>query len=187
MDPGWCVSCFCSSRRAAFEQFGGDTMSARFRNSSLAILVVAVIAVSISCSSNGGSSAPVTPAPTPVPAPVVPATASVKFEVTPNPVPFSGQPVTDSAGCAGSKNTWFYNQVATESGGASVTFTSRVDKFDGRVVNTLTGLNLVVPAKGTLIVASRWCSSAAVAHTAQTTFMGTDSNGHTINVDAPVA
>src|SRR6266542_3760069 len=115
---------------------------------SLAFLAVAVIVVSVSCSSNGGSSptAPSAPAPTPAPTPTpaAPATASVQFAINPNPVPFSGQPITDSAGCAGSKNTWFYNQVATESGGAIVTFTSRVDKFDGRVVNTLTGLNLVV-------------------------------------------
>jgi hypothetical protein len=165
-------------------------MSARSRNSSLAILAVAIVAVSVSCSSNGGSSptAPSAPAtPTPTPPPAAPATAVVTFSIVPSPVPFSGQPITDSAGCAGSKNTWFYSQVAKETGGVMVRFTSRVDKFDGRVVNTLTGLDLVVPANGSLSISSRWCSSQAVAHTAQSTFMGTDTNGHTINVDAPVA
>jgi hypothetical protein len=166
-------------------------MSARPITTSFALLALAVVVVSVSCASNGptsptaSSTPPAAPAPTPTPA--APATAVVTFAINPNPVPFSGQPITDSAGCAGSKNTWFYTQVATESGGAAVTFTSRVDKFDGRVVNTLTGLNLVVPAKGTLSISSRWCSSQAVAHTAQSTFMGIDVNGHTINVDAPVA
>lgn len=169
-------------------------MSARSVRSPFALFAIAVIVVvSASCSSSKGPTTPTAPsapapAPTPTPTPpATPATGVVTFSIVPSPVPFSGQPITDSAGCAGSKNTWFYTQVAKESGGVAVTFTSRVDKFDGRVVNTLTGLNLVVPARGTLNVASRWCSSAAVAHTAQSTFMGIDANGHTVNVDAPVA
>jgi hypothetical protein len=109
----------------------------------------------------------------------------VEVTINPNPVPFSGQPITDAAGCAGSKNTWFYEQVARETGGAAVTFTSRIDKFDGRVVNNTTNLSLVVPANGSLTIKSRWCSSQAVAHTAQTSFSGTDANGHSITVDAP--
>ena len=156
---------------------------------SLAVLPFIVIVVSVSCGTDKSSpTAPSTPAAAAAapPPPPVPATASVQFTINPSPVPFSGQPITDSAGCSGSKNTWFYEQIAKESGGAAVTFTSRTDKFDGRVVNTLTGLTLVVPAKGSLTVNSRWCSSQAVAHTAQSTFMGTDANGHTINVDAPV-
>jgi hypothetical protein len=106
----------------------------------------------------------------------------VQITINPNPVPFSGQPITDSAGCAGSKNTWFYQQNLKESGGASVILTTRTDKFDERVVNTLTNQNFAVPAMGALAVQSRWCSSAAVAHTAQSTFSGIDANGHTITV-----
>jgi hypothetical protein len=110
----------------------------------------------------------------------------VAVTITPSPVPYSGLPITDSAGCAGSPNTWFYTQTLTESGGLAVTFTSRIDSFDQRVVNTSTNLSLVVPAKGSLAIASRWCSSAAVSHTAQTSFTGTDSSGKAITIDGPV-
>jgi len=147
---------------------------------------------SAACGSSGSSAAPSTtttaaaPAPAPAPAPVVVATGSVQVTITPNPVPFSGAPITDSAGCAGSPNTWFYTQNLAETGGLAVTFTSRIDSFDQRVVNTTTNLSLAVPAKGSLAIASRWCSSAAVSHTAQTTFTGTDSSGKAIIVDGPV-
>jgi len=160
-------------------------MPGRSATSSLAVFVVAASLISASCK-NSSPTAPsdtTPPAATPTP---TPATAKVQVTINPNPVPFSGQPITDAAGCAGSKNTWFYSQIARETGGASVTFTSRIDKFDGRVVNTLNGLSMQVPANGSLTVQSRWCSSQAVAHTAQSTFMGTDANGHSINVDAPV-
>ena len=42
------------------------------------------------------------------------ATGSVKVSINPNPVPFSGVPVTDTPGCATLPNTWFYDQVFTE-------------------------------------------------------------------------
>src|SRR5207249_1057542 len=112
-----------------------------------------------------------TPAPAPAPAPAPsPNQGAVRIEIEPNPVPFSGQPITDSAGCAGSKNTWFYDQKLTETNGVDVVFTSRTDKFDGRVVNTLTGQNIQVPAKTQIRIKSRWCSSQAVHHSAQTSY-----------------
>jgi hypothetical protein len=165
-------------------------MSVKSIRSSLAVSLIIVISLSTACADKSTPTAPSNPAPpqaaAPPPAPA-PATASVQLTINPNPVPFSGQPITDSPGCAGSKNTWFYEQVAKETGGVAVTFTSRIDKFDGRVVNTVSNLNMVVPANGTLSVKSRWCSSQAVAHTAQTTFSGIDDKGHTLTVEAPVA
>jgi hypothetical protein len=154
---------------------------------------VAILAIA-ACSSSNGPTTPTpaatpTPAPTPAPAPTPPppvATASVQIAINPNPVPFSGQPITDAASCAGSPNTWFYQQNFKESGGAGVNFTSRIDKFDQRVVNNATGLSLVVPSMGTMTLNSRWCSSEHVAHTAQSSFSGTDLNGHAITVDGPV-
>ncbi len=164
-------------------------MSASSIRTSLAAFIVAAV-VSAACTNN--SSSPTAPAPTPTPAPAPapappapPATASVQVTINPNPAPFSGQPI-DTSGCAGSKNTWFYDQILKESGGAAVTFTNRVDKFDGRIVNSLSGLSLVVPANASLTVATRWCSSQAVAHTAQSSFSGMDANGHAISIDAPV-
>ena len=158
----------------------------------MAALACAAILVSAACSSS--SSSPTSPttaasAPTTVSAPApasVVATASVQITVNPNPVTFSGVPITDSPGCAGSPNTWFYNQVLTETGGAAVTFTSRIDSFDQRIVNNLTNLNLIVPAMGSVTVSSRWCSASDVSHTAQSSFTGLDANGHIIKVDGPV-
>jgi hypothetical protein len=135
--------------------------------------------------SNSPAPAPApAPAPTPAPGPTV---GSVSIEIEPNPVPFSGQPITDSAGCAGSKNTWFYDQKLIESGGVDVVFTQRIDKFDGRVVNTLSGQNIQVKANTQTRIKSRWCSSNAVFHTAQTTFSGSDAKGNPITVEGPVA
>ncbi len=144
----------------------------------------AALLASAACSGNVSSpTAPSTVTAAPVP---VAGTASVQVTITPNPVEFSGQPITDAAGCAGSKNTWFYEQALRESGGVALTVTSRIDKFDDRIVNNVTGLNLAIPAMGALTLQSRWCSSQAVAHTAQSSFTGTDANGHTITADGPV-
>jgi len=160
----------------------------------VAILVSAACSTSSTSPSSPSTSASTTttvstpaptPTPTPAPAPVV-ATAKVLVTVNPNPVTFSGVPITDSPGCAGSPNTWFYNQVLTETGGAAVTFTSRVDSFDQRIVNNVTNLNLIVPAMGSVKVSSRWCSGSDVSHTAQSSFTGLDANGHIIKVDGPV-
>jgi hypothetical protein len=140
------------------------------------------------CTTDSSSpTAPSSSTPTPSsPAPAPAATqGSVQITINPNPVPYSTTPI---AGCAAtSKNTWFYDQMLRETGGVAVTFTSRIDKFDGREVNKPTGLNLVVPANGSLTVPTKWCSSAAVFHTAQTTFIGTDAKGNAITIDAPVA
>ena len=148
--------------------------------------VCVAILASAACTNGTTPTAP-SPSTPPVAAPApAPATASVQITITPNPVAFSGQPITDAASCAGSKNTWFYQQNFKENGGVTVTLTSRIDKFDERVVNTATNLNLVIPAMGAMTLQSRWCSAQAVAHTAQSSFAGTDANGHAITVDGPV-
>jgi len=113
-------------------------------------------------------------------------TGNLSVSVNPNPVPFSGKPITDVAGCANRNNTWYYELTLTESGGAPVTFTSQIDAFDGFVVNNLTGIKLTIPANGELKLNPRWCSSTSSRHTAQHTFSGTDSNGNSINLQTPV-
>jgi hypothetical protein len=167
-------------------------MSRRWIKCLLASAGCAAVLAVAACSGISKTSSPTAPSETvttpaaPAQAPA-PATGKIEVLVNPNPVPFSGRPITDAAGCAGSKNTWFYEQVLKETGGAAVTFTSRIDKFDQRVVNNVTNANLVVPANGSLTIQSRWCSAQGVAHTAQTTFSGTDANGHTVSADGPVA
>jgi hypothetical protein len=136
-----------------------------------------------SCTNDSTPNAPDdNPAPQQQPSPQPPAnngTANVTVEIRPNPVPFSGAPITDAPSCAGSPNTWFYDQVFTETAGVAVRFTNRTDMFDGRVTNN-GAADISVPAKSTVTIKSRWCSAAAVSHTAKTTFTGTDANGHTI-------
>lgn len=130
-----------------------------------------------------------TPTPTPVPAPNQPAPVgakgTVQVTVSPNPVPFSGQPITDIASCATRPNTWFYDQVLKETGGAAVTVTRRVDTFDG-AAGSATNPNLRIAANGTTSVRTRWCSVSASAHTAQSTFSGTDANGNSWTVTGPL-
>jgi hypothetical protein len=113
-------------------------------------------------------------------------TGSISVTVNPNPVPFSGKPITDVAGCAKRNNTWYYELSLKESGGAPVTFTAQIDAFDGFVVNNLTGIKLTVPANGELKLNPRWCSSTSAKHTSQHTFSGTDSNGNSINLQTPL-
>jgi len=147
----------------------------------VAVCVIALAAAS--CSTDSTPNAPDSATPqqqTPAPTPNTNATANVTVEIRPNPVPFSGAPITDAASCAGSPNTWFYDQVFTETAGVAVKFTNRTDSFDGRVTNN-GAADISVPAKGSVTIKSRWCSAASVSHTAKTTFSGTDTNGHTIN------
>ena len=149
------------------------------------LLLCGAALVSVTCkeSSPTGPST-TTPAPTPT---LPPSTGSVKIDILPsNPVPFSGQPVTDAGpGCNNVKNTWFYQQVLTESGGSEVKFTNRIDTFDGFTVNELSGLNIVVPANGTLTLQTRWCSGTPQEHTARSSFTGTDASGKLVTVTGP--
>jgi len=137
-------------------------------------------------SNNGGTPAP---APTPTPTPTPPSSGSgagaVQVTVSPNPVPFSGQPITDIATCATRPNTWFYDQILKETGGVAVTVTRRVDTFDG-AAGTATNPNLRIGANGSTTIRTRWCSVSAAAHTAQSSFSGTDANGKTWSVTGPL-
>jgi hypothetical protein len=153
------------------------------------VALAAVIAVaSTSCDSSSptsasdvqsGAGAPTTPPPT------APINGEVRVTVNPNPVPFSGAPVTDAAGCAGVRNTWFYDHVFEETAGSEVTFRSRIDTFDGVVVNNLSGLTIVVPARGSYTLRTRWCSGNAAEHRAQSSFSGTDANGRAVSISGP--
>ena len=129
-----------------------------------------------------------TPAPTPAPAPQPPSGAApgrLEFYIAPNPVPWSGVPITDSAGCASVANTWYYDMVLIEVGGQTVTLKNRVDVFDGKPTNNLSNLNIVIPAYTRTQIRARWCASANVNHVAQTTFSGTDASNNEVKVTSP--
>lgn len=113
-------------------------------------------------------------------------TGRVTVAVNPNPVPFSGKPITDVASCEKRNNTWYYEQTLEESGGVGVTFHSQQDWFDGFLVNDFTGLKIQVPANGKITTNPRWCSSTNSKHTAQSTFTGVDGNGNAVSVKGPM-
>jgi hypothetical protein len=152
--------------------------------------IAGVILISAGCSDSSPTSpTPTTAAPPtqPGPAPTAPTpnpTGAVTITINPNPVPHSGAAITDAAGCAGVRFTWFYDQVLQETGGSTVTFTNRIDLFDDRETNNLT-VNIVVPANGSTTVRSRWCSSNRAAHSSQTRWTGTDASGRAITVLGP--
>lgn len=150
------------------------------------ILVCSVALASAMCGDSPTGPTPTSsPPPTSTPVPVDTSTGNVEVRVTPNPVPFSGQPITDAPGCSGVRNTWFYEQELREVGGSEVTFRARVDTFDGFIVNDLTGLNIVVPANGSIVLRSRWCSATAAEHSARSRFTGTDARGNPISLTGP--
>jgi len=145
-----------------------------------------------SCSSGGNPTTPsvaptsVTPAAAPA-ATSAAAPATVKVSVNPDPVPFSGAPILDTGECADFTNTWFYDTVLQETAGVSVTFTSRIDLFDGNVANNLTGLNIALGPHDTVVLHTRWCSGKSTAHSAQSIFGGVDANGNLVSAQGQVA
>lgn len=149
------------------------------------MFVCGVALAAAMCGDSPTGPTPTSSPPTPTPTPTAPSVGNVEVTVAPNPVPFSGQPITDHPGCSGVRNTWFYEHQFREVGGAEVTFRSRVDTFDGFIVNELSGLNIVVPANGTLALRSRWCSQSAAEHTARSRFTGTDANGNPVSLTGP--
>jgi hypothetical protein len=108
------------------------------------------------------------------------------MSIVPNPVPYSGERITDVASCATSTNTWFYDQVFTETGGSALTFTRRVDFFDNIRVSDRNDINVVVPANGTLTMRTRWCSVLSTEHSAESIFTGTDAAGTVIEASAGI-
>jgi hypothetical protein len=147
----------------------------------LCLLIGAAVAAA-RCGSNSGGS-PTAPAAVGLDG----APAAVQVAVNPNPVPFSGAPITDAVECVNYANTWFYDTVLQESAGGNVTFTSRVDLFDGKTANNLTGLKIVLGPHDTVVLHTRWCSGASTAHSAQSIFGGVDGNGNTVTATGQVA
>jgi hypothetical protein len=111
--------------------------------------------------------------------------AVVTAAVSPNPVPFSGAPITNAPVCAGISNTWFYSQTLVETGGVDVTITSVIDRIDGVVVNDVRGSS-ALRALGGLTYEYRWCFTESVSRSIQSTFSGMDANGRAVTVAGPV-
>jgi hypothetical protein len=130
--------------------------------------------------------APPLPAPgAPVPTP--PSTHfRVKLKVDPEPVPHSGNPITDVAACRNPvmKYTWYYDQIIHADTGVPVVFSERENFFEGRFVNRNTE-TLNLKGNGTIVLHTRWCSGYAKFHWAQTRFKGKDDYGEPVEISGP--
>jgi hypothetical protein len=100
-------------------------------------------------------------------------------------VPFSGVPITDAPECATRPNTWFFTTVLTETNGVAVSITSTVNSLDGSAQPAVSG-NISIGARGAFTLNRRFCFLQPTQHTVQSTFSGTDANGHAVTVTAPV-
>ena len=132
------------------------------------------------------SPAAASPAPTATPAP--PARGKLQVGIKPNPVPFSGQPVAAGLPCAGQANTWFWDQVLTETGGSTVTITSVTTQVDSAAPNTVAPPQpMVVPANGSYTRNINMCfATPAGTHSVQVLYKGVDAGGNEVSVQAPV-
>lgn len=128
----------------------------------------------------GGGSSPRTPVAT---TPTPPTRAVVTATAAPNPVPFSGSPITH-AQCVNVRNTWIYTVTLTETAGVAATFDRVVDRFNAVVTNDLQ-LTYRVSARGSTNIQYSWCSEGTGPHLVETTFTGTDAGGNPISATVP--
>ena len=112
-------------------------------------------------------------------------TASVQATNSGAQIAFSGNPITDPPECAGVPNTWFFTTVLTETSGVAVSITSTVNSRDGSPQPAIAG-NIAIAARGSATLNRRFCFLQPTQHVLQSTFSGTDANGHAISVTAPV-
>ena len=119
------------------------------------------------------------PSSTPAAAPASNGPAAFSVTVTPNPVPWSSEPVPNCT----LANRWHYDQVLRNTGGRRVTISDRSDFFDGARVSTRGGLGIVLEPGAETTIRTRWCSATNVEHRAQTTWSGSDEAGTRLDVN----
>ena len=108
----------------------------------------------------------------------------LRFKIDPpEPVPHSGRPVGIFS-CRDNRYTWYYDQYLHANTHVAVTFTERVNFFDGRFVNKNTE-TLQLAGNGTIILHTRWCSAYPKPHYAQTRFKGRDRDGQPVEISGP--
>lgn len=151
------------------------------------VIACSVALLSASCGSiepsPTGPTPVASPAPDPAPSPAPEPSGPGRLEVTivPNPVPWSGQPIE---GCS-RPNTWFYDQVLRNTGGATVTIGDRADYMNGAKVSERSGLGIVLAPGAERRIQTRWCSANATEQNTRTDFFGSDEAGNRINFTGP--
>ncbi len=146
---------------------------ARFLVCLAALLLAACGSTSPTSPEPGPSPSPnPTPSPTPSPTPTPPPSSGVvSIAINPNPVAETG---VDVSGCDGSTPfRWRWDQVIDNGTSSAVTFTQRVNFFDGIQVSAPTFTLTVQPgAKHTQTTS--WCSGSNIDHTFRTDWVMSD-------------
>jgi hypothetical protein len=101
--------------------------------------------------------------------------AGLEVEVTPNPVPWSRTPDSEST-CGDVLNTWFYTQVLRNTGGSTIVVTDRADYFNNREVSRRSNVGITLEPGAETRITTRWCSVSSVVQTAQTDWGATDTS-----------
>jgi hypothetical protein len=171
-----------------------------FRTYFLFLVCTAALLLAVAC----GSTSPAAPSPTPDPAPA-PAPAptppppaptppppaptpppagpgKLAIEVSPNPVPYSGAPVS---GCSSaSPHTWTYNQVLRNVGGTAFTLTRRANYFDGSKISE-PSVSITIQPGQSHTQPTAWCSSQNIEHTTRTDWFGEDTQKNKVDLTGP--
>jgi hypothetical protein len=120
-----------------------------------------------------------------VPVPTPPGGSSIiQIKIEPDPVRYSGRPITDVAGCRILAHTWFYTQIVHNTTGKEVTLNLRENFFDGRFTSKNEAL-INLERNGTARIETRWCSGYPTQHYAQTRYSGRTSDGEKITISGP--
>ena len=138
----------------------------------------------------GGNTGSWPPGPPPTAAPGVPVPTPpsthprVSIKIDPEPVTYSGRPITDVASCRILPHTWFYDVYLHGETGVTVTFSERENFFDGRFTSR-SGQTITLGPNGTVVLHVRWCSGYPKFHYTQHRFKGKDEYGEAVTISSP--
>ena len=137
----------------------------------------------------GGNTGAWPPGPPPLAAPGVPVPTPpsthprVSIKIDPEPVRYSGKPITDVASCRILPHTWYYDVYVHGETGVKVNFSERENFFDGRFTSRSGGFEL--GPNGTVILHVRWCSGYPRFHYTQHRLKGKDEYGEPVTINTP--
>jgi hypothetical protein len=109
--------------------------------------------------------------------------ASLQVSASPNPAPFSGQPI-NTASCKGVPNTWFYQIQETNKNSVAITITRRVERLDNMIVNDFNPNRTIAPGQ-VFTEDAQWCSPSSGQHTVDMAYTAIDANKQPVVVNGP--
>ena len=163
---------------------------------SIFLVCLAALFLAVACGSTSPTSPDPTPTPTPSPTPTPtptptpnptpspsPGPGGVSITINPNPVPESPQAII--AGCDSSTPfRWRWDQVIRNNDSGPVTFTQRVNFFNGSQVSS-PGISVTLQAGQSTTHTTNWCSANDGEHTFRTDWVlsgGTTVSGPTVRL-----